>query len=426
MSSHSSPGADTTAGAPDAVVLFSGGLDSILAARVLEAQGVRVRCLHCVSPFFGEPAAVPRWRRLYGLDIDILDVGEAFAAMLRQRPAHGFGKVLNPCVDCKILLLRHARRHMEAVGATFLASGEVIGQRPMSQRRDTLHLIPREAGVRGLLLRPLCAQHLPPTDAEERGLVDRSRLLAISGRGRTEQLALAREFGLTEIPTPGGGCRLTERENARRHWPLLTRQALGLGPDGPDARDFQLANLGRQLWRAAPANAAPVSAAPASADAGGSVWHWLCIGRNNRDNEKLAAAARPHDLLLRLCGLPGPLALTRGGLLWDRAVLAEAASLMAACAPRAVSAAEAGGGVTVAATPASGGAASLSEQDGGRETEASACAARAGRPGRPLRFAVRPVRQLPGWDLMTWEAAREEIRAEARLRAAAMERAAPA
>ena len=96
----------------DVVVLFSGGLDSILAAKVLEEQGLRVCCLHCHSPFFGDPGAVERWSNLYGLDIRTLDVSDDFCAMLRARPAHGFGKVMNPCVDCKILLLRHARLYM--------------------------------------------------------------------------------------------------------------------------------------------------------------------------------------------------------------------------------------------------------------------------------------------------------------------------
>lgn len=352
--------------APDVVLLFSGGLDSILAARVLTAQGLAVRCLHCVSPFFGEPGAVPRWRRLHGLDIDVADVGEAFAALLRERPEHGFGKALNPCVDCKILLLRAARRHMEAVGAKFLASGEVLGQRPMSQRLDTLHLIPREAGVRGLLLRPLCARHLPPTEAEASGLVDRERLLGISGRGRGDQLALAREFGLAEIPTPGGGCRLTERENARRYWCALTRLSAGAPAGGPTARDFRLAGIGRQYWR----------------EAGGR-WHWLCVGRNNRDNERLAEAAGPEDAVLRLVGLPGPLALARGGVGWERPVLQEAAALMAARAPRARDAACRGARVSVAAGA--------------------------------LRLDVTPG-EPPGWGLPAWEDAREEIRAELRAR----------
>ena len=355
---------------PQALVLFSGGLDSILAARLLMAQGLRVRCLHCVSPFFGEPEAVPRWRQLYGLEVDVADVGEDFAALLGQRPAHGFGKALNPCVDCKILLLRVARRHMENIKASFLASGEVLGQRPMSQRLDTLHLIPREAGVRGLLLRPLCARHLPPTEAENNGLVDRERLLGISGRGRSEQLALAREFGLGVIPTPAGGCRLTERENARRYWLALSRKAQGAESATPTARDFRLSATGRQYWRKAPAG-----------------WHWLCVGRNSRDNESLAALAAPEDLLLRLVQLPGPLALARGGAFWDLSLLEEAARLLAACAPRARELAANGGKLRVAA--------------GKRQ------------------IVVMPG-ELPNraeWELPSWEDLREEIRAEARSQA---------
>ena len=130
---------------PQIIVLFSGGLDSLLTAKLLERQGLAVRCLHFYSPFFGGEAVAARWRKTYDLDIVTQDVGPQFAAMLRQRPEHGFGKVLNPCVDCKILLLREARKYMESVGAKALASGEVLGQRPMSQRRDTLNVIMRDA-----------------------------------------------------------------------------------------------------------------------------------------------------------------------------------------------------------------------------------------------------------------------------------------
>ena len=204
----------------DVVVLFSGGLDSILAAKVLEEQGLRVCCLHCHSPFFGDPGAVERWSNLYGLDIRTLDVSDDFCAMLRARPAHGFGKVMNPCVDCKILLLRHARLYMESIGARLLATGEVMGQRPMSQRRDVLNAIRRDAGVQDILLRPLSALHLAPTPAEEEGFVDRSRLLGISGRGRKDQLELAKKYQLPEIPTPGGGCRLADPPLLARALPL--------------------------------------------------------------------------------------------------------------------------------------------------------------------------------------------------------------
>ena len=305
-------------GTPDIIVMFSGGLDSLLTALLLKEQGLAVRGLHGVSPFFGDVDAVPRWREEYGLDIEALDVGDEFTAMLRQRPAHGFGKVMNPCVDCKILLLRRARQYMQAVGAQAIATGEVMGQRPMSQRRDTLNIIERDAGVKGLLLRPLSARLLAPTRAEESGLVDRERLLAISGRGRTEQLALAAHFGIRDIPTPGGGCRLAEKENARRYWPVLTNLPCA------QAQDFALANVGRQFWHT-PEDVADVGQ-----------HHWLCVGRNRVDNALLPPLLRQDDLLLELHDEQGPLALARNGRHWPRPLLLEACALMVSYATAAV------------------------------------------------------------------------------------------
>ena len=352
---------------PQIIVLFSGGLDSLLTAKLLERQGLAVRCLHFYSPFFGGEAEAARWSNVYGLDVVSRDVSPQFAAMLRQRPEHGFGKVLNPCVDCKILLLREARAYMEAVGARALASGEVLGQRPMSQRRDTLHLIMRDAGVSDVLLRPLCAQHLPPTPVEESGLVDRARLLGIWGRGRTEQLALAKEYGIEEIPTPGGGCRLTERENARRYWLVLTRVA------NPAAEDFALANLGRQFWHSE-----------------GGAHYWLCVGRNSADNDNLAAAARQDDLILRLRDMPGPLALARGGALWPQEVLQSAAQMTASYAPKAV---------------AAGGLAVIRARRGQEVTDLS----------------VPPQRLDQVWGEPAWDEIKPQLRAEAKERMAARE-----
>lgn len=297
----------------DVVVLFSGGLDSILAAKVLEEQGLRVCCLHCHSPFFGDPGAVERWSNLYGLDIRTLDVSDDFCAMLRARPAHGFGKVMNPCVDCKILLLRHARLYMESIGARLLATGEVMGQRPMSQRRDVLNAIRRDAGVQDILLRPLSALHLAPTPAEEEGFVDRSRLLGISGRGRKDQLELAKKYQLPEIPTPGGGCRLADKENARRYWPVLSRW-----PE-PDTRAFKLSNLGRQFW--------------AQQDGRD---YWLAIGRTSADNQALHTVLGKDDAKIHLADIPGPLAVACGGRTWPEEVLRAAAALMASYSGKAV------------------------------------------------------------------------------------------
>jgi len=307
----------------DGVSLFSGGLDSILAARLLADQGLRMLCLHFWSPFFGTPSssARDRWKRLYGLEVEALDCSREMAALVSGWPPHGFGKVMNPCVDCKILLLRLAKKRMEELGAKFIATGEVMGQRPMSQRRDVLNTIRREAGVDGLLLRPLSALHLDPTPMEESGLADRSKLLGIHGRGRQDQLALAKAYGMEEIPSPGGGCWLAERENARRYWPIRTR----LG--SPSAADYRLAAWGRQYWL--------VTADQAC---------WLVMGRNSYDNETLKKSQEQEDLLAGVCDYPGPLALLRRGRSWTAEARRLAAAMLASYAPKAV---QAGGEIGV-------------------------------------------------------------------------------
>lgn len=311
-----------------AVALFSGGLDSILAAKLVQEQGIEVVGLHFVSPFFGKPDEIRRWESLHGLSIRAVDISALFVRMLAERPEHGFGSVLNPCVDCKILMLTEARRIMEETGAAVVATGEVLGQRPMSQRRDTLNVIVRDTGLKGRLLRPLCALHLPETEAEASGLVDRSRLLGISGRGRKNQLALAARFGIKKVPTPAGGCRLTEKENGRSYLPVL------LHTPAPTAEDFALAGAGRQLWRFEPV---PLR---------------LVVGRNQADNDLLQALARPEDLILKAAEYPGPLALCRHlGLDWPEEAVSAAAALTASYSGKAVKAAEETGTVRVRVHP---------------------------------------------------------------------------
>lgn len=314
----------------DALALFSGGLDSILAVKVLQEQGLSVLGLHYVSPFFGKPHLLEHWRRTYGIEALPVDVRRLYLDML-VNPAHGYGKHMNPCVDCKILMLRHARGLLTRFGAKFLVSGEVLGQRPMSQRADTLNLIRKGAGVVDLLLRPLSAQKLGPTLMEQSGLVDRALLPAIWGRGRRGQLDLAAHFGITDIPTPAGGCRLAEAEPAARYLPILTH----LADPGPE--DFRLSELARQYW-----------AGP----------YWLSIGRNERANDALEAACQPGDLRFRLKDVTGPLALGRQFApkdpspdaspgAWPDAVLLDAASFAASYSPRARAEADAGRKVTV-------------------------------------------------------------------------------
>lgn len=294
---------------PDALVLFSGGLDSLLAAKILLEQGLSVLCLHFTSPFFGNAAKIPWWKENWGLNAAAHDISAEFCSMLVKGPEHGFGSTLNPCVDCKIMLLAKAKELMESYGAKFLATGEVLGQRPMSQRRESLNLIQKKAAVSEILLRPLCALRMEPTRMEESGLVKRDLMLGINGRGRNEQLALAERYGIKDIPTPAGGCLLTEIENGRRIWPIIKRlRAKNAGREEILA-DFNLSKAGRQFWL----------------DEG----FWLCVGRNRVDNQELMSLARPGDLTLKLCDYSGPIGLARGGAGWSGEALAQAARVLA-------------------------------------------------------------------------------------------------
>lgn len=346
----------------DVLALFSGGLDSILCARALMAQGLKVKCLHFVTPFFGHEADAAKWSRQYGLDIDGVDISAEYCAMLAA-PAHGVGSVLNPCIDCKILMLRRAVELLPRYGAGFIASGEVLGQRPMSQRRDTLNVIRREAGVKDLLLRPLCAKHLEPTPMELSGRVDRERLYAFSGRGRKGQLALAAEFGIADIPTPAGGCLLTERENARSLWPVLE-----YSPAAPG--DFRLALHGRQLWSLA-----------------GGEPRWLVVGRDKNDNAALQSLTGPRDLSFKVRDYPGPLALARQfpGRDWPAEAVANAAACMASFSGKAAK---------------SGGPVAVRVHTGEK-----------GLDGPGYEVEVAPARHTPAaWSEAVWEEARAGIR----------------
>jgi hypothetical protein len=293
-----------------ALSLFSGGLDSILATKLIQDQNISVLGIHFVSPFFGEPDAVEHWEKIYGIPIEIHDIGKEFVSMLLAGPRQGFGKVLNPCIDCKILMFATAKKLLDHYGARFIISGTVIGQRPMSQRRDAINIVDRDAHVRDLVLSPLSALRLKPTPVEEQGLVDRSKLLGLWGRGRKAQLKMAREMGITEIPTPAGGCRLADAEAAVRYVPLLTHHA------EPTADDFNLANVGRQYWKRR---------------------SWLTMGRDQHDNARLEELFRPSDLYFHLVDFPGPTGIGRPlpGIPWDEERIQEAAALVASFSPKA-------------------------------------------------------------------------------------------
>lgn len=204
-----------------AVILLSGGLDSTLAARILRDQGIELHAIHFTSPFCtcsrnasgnggGCRSAAQAVAAEMGIPIRTVPKGEEYLEIVKS-PRHGRGSAMNPCVDCRIFTLRKAKAYMEEIGASFLVTGEVVGQRPMSQRDDALRGIENHSGCAGIVLRPLSAQHLPPTLPEREGWVDREKLLAIAGRSRKEQIRLAGELGIGDYPCPAGGCMLTDR-----------------------------------------------------------------------------------------------------------------------------------------------------------------------------------------------------------------------
>jgi len=230
----------TSNSTPRAVALFSGGLDSMLAIRIMQLQGFEVESLNirtiyscCKTP--AAQAAIDLGTRL-----TVLSVEDDYLDLLRN-PRYGYGKGANPCIDCRIHMCRMAGRFMQEVGACVVVTGEIAGQRPMSQKKPHLHAVDRHSGLDGRLLRPLSAKLLPETRVEREGLIDRDKLYAFHGRGRGALIDLARELGLSETPSPSTGCALTERSFAPRVHDLLQYRSEG-------ARwEFELLNYGRHI-----------------------------------------------------------------------------------------------------------------------------------------------------------------------------------
>ncbi|MDD5569425.1 MAG: asparagine synthase-related protein [Candidatus Pacebacteria bacterium] len=192
-----------------ALLLMSGGLDSMLAAKILQNQGVQVTPV-CFKSFFFDCAMAQKACKQLGLKLKEIDFGKKHLAMLKA-PRFGRGSAINPCIDCHLLMFKEAKKIMKAEGYDFVATGEVLGERPMSQNARALELLEKESGLKGLLLRPLSAKVLPETSPEKKGLVNREKLYGISGRGRKAQLELTNQFHIKEFPTPAGGCILTDK-----------------------------------------------------------------------------------------------------------------------------------------------------------------------------------------------------------------------
>ncbi|SMC87585.1 tRNA U34 2-thiouridine synthase MnmA/TrmU, contains the PP-loop ATPase domain [Desulfocicer vacuolatum DSM 3385] len=269
-----------------ALGLSSGGLDSILAALILKDQGIDVTWITFKTPFFSPKSAIQASKQ-NNIPIQVEDITDIYMEMLKNPPA-GYGKNMNPCMDCHALMFAQAGAVMEKEGFDFLFSGEVAGQRPMSQTKNSMNYVAKNSGFKGHILRPLSARLFPETPMEKEGLVDRERLLDISGRSRKTQIALAEKMGVTRYPAPAGGCLLTDKGFSKRLRDLMDVQKKY------DTRDLYLLSHGRHL-RLAPDTR-------------------IVVGRTKAENHEISKLYDSQkDIRLRHARLPGPLTIMPGG-----------------------------------------------------------------------------------------------------------------
>jgi len=281
-----------------AIGLISGGLDSLLACLVLREQGIEIEGVSFVTPFFSSKNA-ERGAQEIGIPLHVIDITEPHLHIVKS-PRYGYGKEMNPCIDCHILMFKEAGKFMEEKGADFLFTGEVLGERPMSQNKKALLLIAKESGYGDVLLRPLSAKLLPPTEPEKQGKVDRKRLLDIKGRSRKRQMELAQKYGLKEYPSPAGGCLLTEPGFCRRLKDLFS--CVG----DFKLRDIELLKIGRHIRLDDKTK--------------------LIVGRNKMENQMLKNLRLPEDDLFFVPEYPSPVGLIPYGT-EDYNLLLKAASI---------------------------------------------------------------------------------------------------
>ncbi|MBF0558586.1 MAG: 7-cyano-7-deazaguanine synthase [Nitrospirae bacterium] len=278
---------------PKAIALYSGGLDSTLAILVAMRQGIEVTAVTFLNHFGCDISDKSSCSKdpfsaaaQFGFEVKLCHLADRFIEIVKN-PKFGHGKNMNPCIDCRILMLNEAKVFMAMRGADFIITGEVLGQRPMSQRRDTFPKIDREAGLAGYVVRPLSAKLLKPTIPEQRGIIDRERLLAFNGRSRKPQIALAREFGLVDYPAPAGGCLLTDPIYSRRLMELLE-----FSPD-PPLKDIQLLRAGRHF----------------RVRQNGIISEKIIVGRHEDDNRIIESIADDKDYLLWVEGYGSPMTI---------------------------------------------------------------------------------------------------------------------
>ncbi len=265
-----------------ALVLFSGGLDSLLAIKLLEAQDIQVTALIFKSYFFNEIKAVKICRH-NKINYKVANFSRKHLNIVKK-PKYGYGKAINPCIDCHSLMLKEAKKIMRQEKYDFIATGEVLGQRPMSQNIKALKIVAREANLDNLLLRPLSAKKLNATQMEKDGLILRDKLLDIQGRSRKRQLALAKKYNLLSFSTPAGGCILTNQIFAQRLKKLFEYKP------NCNGNDIELLKYGRHFWENK---------------------NKIIVGRNAIENKKLEKLWQNGDFLVMMLNYNGPTTLIR-------------------------------------------------------------------------------------------------------------------
>jgi len=284
-----------------ALALFSGGLDSSLAIKLVQEQGIEVIALNFVSHFFGgKDERAENMAKQLGIKLEYIDFSKIHTELVKNPPS-GRGKNMNPCIDCHALMFEKAGELLEKYDASFLISGEVLGQRPMSQNFSSLNRVKKLSGVNlsDLIVRPLSAKLLPITKPEELGWIDREKLMNLQGRSRKPQFELVEKWGLVEYPSPGGGCMLTEPNYSKR---LKTLEMDGFLED-KYSHLFYLAQHGR-FFRVEPGK-------------------YLFVGREKEDNYKLSELKKYGSLYIAGAGTPGPAIVGYGDLNSDQIKLAQ-------------------------------------------------------------------------------------------------------
>ena len=297
-----------------AIGLLSGGLDSTIAVGLMVDLGIEVIALNFTSPFCtctsknaGCKNQAVKVSEKFNIKIKSVYMGQEYINMVAS-PKYGYGRNLNPCLDCRIMMFKKAKESMMEEEASFVFTGEVLGQRPMSQRRDAMNIIERDSGLKGLILRPLSAKHFDPTIPEKEGIIDRERLLDLTGRSRKAQIELAETMGINDYPCASGGCLLTEFNFAGRMRDLIKHT------EAPAVKDTKLLRVGRHF----------------RVDENCKV----IVGRDQSENEKLERLAEPDDYIFSVSSYEGPVVVMRGAIKNELIPIASKITLRYSDAPK--------------------------------------------------------------------------------------------